>query len=81
MPTVLRTNGYRFFFYSNEGDPREPAHIHVTKDGAEMKIWLEPQIAVSESHGFNAREQRAIMQLAEANAAMFMDAWNDYFGD
>ncbi len=60
MPNVLRANGYRFFFYSNEGDPREPAHIHVMKGGAEMKIWLEPQISVAESHGFNASEQRAI---------------------
>ncbi len=29
MPTVLRVDGFRFFFYSNEGN--EPAHIHVQK--------------------------------------------------
>jgi Domain of unknown function (DUF4160) len=29
MPTILRINGYRFFFYSNEND--EPAHVHVEK--------------------------------------------------
>jgi len=28
MPVVFRYRGYRFFFYSNEGDPREPLHIH-----------------------------------------------------
>jgi hypothetical protein len=27
MPTVLRIDGYRFFFFSNEGN--EPVHIHV----------------------------------------------------
>jgi hypothetical protein len=38
MPTVLRHKGYRFFFYSNEGD--EPAHVHVRKGDSEAKVWL-----------------------------------------
>ena len=29
MPTVLRTNGYRFFFYIND---HGPPHIHIEKD-------------------------------------------------
>ena len=36
LPTVLREFGYRFHFYSNEGD--EPPHIHITGKGGEMKI-------------------------------------------
>ena len=51
MPTVLRTDGFRFFFYSNEGDPREPVHIHVMKDGAEAKFWVEPEVRLDRSHG------------------------------
>jgi hypothetical protein len=39
VPTVLRWNGYRFFFFSNEG--AEPPHIHVDKGGATAKFWLE----------------------------------------
>ncbi len=27
MPVILRLNGFKFFFYSNEGNPREPALI------------------------------------------------------
>jgi hypothetical protein len=33
MPRVFDWNGYRFHFFSNEGDPREPVHIHVTRTG------------------------------------------------
>ena len=40
MPVVLRTKGYRFFFYSNEGD--EPMHIHIEKADASGKMWLHP---------------------------------------
>lgn len=44
MPVVFRDRGFRFFFYSNEGTPREPMHIHVEKDGDEAKFWLKPEV-------------------------------------
>ncbi len=34
MPVVFRSGDLTFFFYSNEGNPREPVHIHVRKAGA-----------------------------------------------
>ncbi|HEY9092474.1 MAG TPA: DUF4160 domain-containing protein [Parasphingorhabdus sp.] len=36
MPTVLRINGYRFYFYSHE--PNEPPHIHVDKGSSSLKL-------------------------------------------
>jgi len=45
MPVVFRERGFRFFFYSDEGSPREPVHIHVEKDGVEAKFWLSPAAA------------------------------------
>ncbi|MFT0172652.1 DUF4160 domain-containing protein [Paraburkholderia mimosarum] len=40
MPVVFRYNGIRFFFYSNEGDPREPVHIHAAwlKRGEDLAV-------------------------------------------
>ena len=40
MPTVLRVNGYKFWFY--EADLAEPSHVHVGKNGKEGKFWLQP---------------------------------------
>jgi hypothetical protein len=40
MPVVFRYKGFRFFFYSNEGNPREPVHIHARGEGGEAKFWL-----------------------------------------
>ena len=37
MPTVLRQDGFRFFFYSNE---HEPPHMHVSKAGGELRFIL-----------------------------------------
>jgi hypothetical protein len=38
MPVMVRRNGPRFFFYSNEADPREPLHVHVRGAGGEAQL-------------------------------------------
>ncbi|WP_373888206.1 DUF4160 domain-containing protein [Massilia sp. Root351] len=42
MPAVLRYKGYVFFFFSSEGTPREPAHIHVRHGNAVAKFRRLP---------------------------------------
>jgi hypothetical protein len=75
MPTVMMIGPYRFFFYSNEGS--EPAHIHVRRDRALAKFWLEP-VALSKSKHFSAHELNAILQHIEDNADRMLEAWNDH---
>jgi hypothetical protein len=80
MPVVFRENGFRFHFYSNEGDPLEPIHIHVTKDGADAKFWLYPDVNVAYNYGFDARTQNWLSQTVEAQRQQIEDAWHDHFG-
>lgn len=77
MPTVLHSGPYRFFFYSAEG--HEPPHIHVSRERAKAKFWLEPA-AFASAAGFNARELRDIQGLIVAHQTLFLAAWHDYFG-
>ena len=81
MPTVFRRDGYRFFFFSNEGDPREPPHVHARRAGDEAKLWLRPEVAVAESFGFNAAELNALVRIVREERARIERAWNGYFGD
>lgn len=81
MPTVFRQNGIRFFFYSNEGHPREPRHIHAIKDQNEAKVFLEPGISVAWSSGFNGKELRAIVLIVKENQSLIERAWHDHFGN
>ena len=53
MPTVPVIGAYRFFFCSNEY--REPEHIHIQRDRAVAKFWLE-RIMLARSTGFTANE-------------------------
>ena len=78
MPTILKTKGFRFFFYSNENE--EPAHVHVEKGDAEGKIWLEPTFTAAYFRGFSSAEQNDIMDIALTNLKSFIKKWYEYFG-
>jgi hypothetical protein len=79
MPTVFRTGGFRFF-YSNEGDPREPAHIHAERGDMEAKFWINHDVRVAYNDGFNAKALRELAGLVEANKGRIEEAWNGSFG-
>ena len=77
MPTVLRWNGYRFYFFSNEG--QEPPHIHVDRGENTVKYWLEP-VELARNIGFAARDLAVIEQKVRDEHDNFLRAWNEYFG-
>ncbi len=80
MPVVFRYKGYRFFFYSNEGNPLEPLHIHVRKGEALAKLWLTPEVSVAESYAMKSSELRVLMEVAEQNHELIERYWNEFFG-
>ncbi|WP_448202932.1 DUF4160 domain-containing protein [Azospirillum sp. sgz302134] len=80
MPVVFRWQGIRFFFYSNEGNPREPIHIHADRQGAEAKFWLYPDVRVAESAGFDRRTLADLMRVVEQHRADIERAWHEHFG-
>jgi hypothetical protein len=79
MPAVFRYEGYRFFFYSNEGDPQEPLHIHVRRGDAVAKFWLEPVPEVAESYGLSAHELGELLDMAIEHTDEIRRFWNEYF--
>ena len=79
MPTIFRHDGFRFFFYSNEGDPREPIHIHVMCANGEAKFWIASDVILAESAGLDARTLRRLSGVVEARRMEIERAWHDYF--
>ena len=78
MPTVLRQGSYRFFFYSADRD--EPPHVHVQRDRATAKFWLEP-VAFEHASGFSARELLRVHRLIEEQQVVLLGGWHEYFDD
>ncbi len=80
MPVVFRYKGFRFLFYANEGNPREPVHIHAIKDGIDAKFWLNP-VRLAYNDGFDARTLRELVEVVESNTAQIEEAWHEFFND
>ena len=79
MPTVFQERGFRFFFYSNEGSPREPVHIHVEKDGVEAKFWLNPVVQEAYNDGYDTRTLRELLDVVRNNRSLIERKWNEFF--
>ncbi len=77
MPTVLRQEGFRFFFFSNEG--MEPAHIHVEHGDGHAKFWLDPVSLATSKDLKNAEIKRAKLLVIE-HRLVFQEKWREYFG-
>ena len=73
MPVIFRNGGLRCYFFSNEGHPPEPIHIHVRGGGRDAKVWLEPEIAFADSYGFNSRELSLILRVVSDNRGVICE--------
>jgi hypothetical protein len=80
MPIVFRYKGNRFFFYSNEGEPLEPLHVHVRKGESVAKFWLEGEVGIAESYGFSSQELNDLFKIAIKNRKTIKRYWDEHFG-
>lgn len=74
MPTLLNLNGFKFFFYSNE---HEPKHIHIMKNENFAKINLTDLNVVYSN--FKSKEIDFILQVVKEHKNEFERIWNEYF--
>lgn len=79
MPVVFRYKAYKFFFYSNEGNPREAMHVHVRSADGEAKFWLVPVVYLADSDGYDAPTLRELRDAVIANKTLIERIWNEYF--
>ena len=76
MPTILMMLGWRFFFYSNEGD--EPIHVHCKKGDAEAKYWLDVNgfdIAEAFGYGMTPADKRTVRKVIFENFDYIAAQW------
>ncbi len=76
MSTILKINGCRFFFFSNEKG--EPPHVHIEKSGKSAKVWLTP-VMLQKSRGFKPHEINELLKLTQNHKEDLLEAWNAYF--
>ncbi len=78
MPTLFTINGYRFFFFSNEGS--EPIHVHIEKNEKYAKFWLYP-VSLARNKRFISSELNTILNIISKRSAEIEEKWNEYFNN
>ncbi len=76
VPTVLRVDGFRFYFFSNERN--EPPHIHMRKGSGKGKFWLDP-VALAWARGLRPGELLRAREIVIENQVVLLEAWNAHF--
>lgn len=75
MPTILRIDGFRFFFFSNE---HEPEHIHIEKGDMYARIEIQ-SLKVTDSYNASSKDIKKMLELVEKNKEKLQGAWDEYF--
>jgi len=76
-PTVFKKQNYRFFFFSRE---EKRIHIHVISPDGEAKFWIEPEIELVKSIGFNQKQLKLLENIIKENRDEIRRSWRKHFG-
>lgn len=87
MPQVFKIGSYWVYIWTNEGDPLEPIHVHVSEGAPSKnatKVWITSAGKTYLSNN-NSRippkTLRNIMRIIEARSSEIIAMWEDYFGE
>lgn len=86
MPQVFKIGSYWVYFWSNEGKPLEPVHVHVSQGKPTenaTKIWITKAggcYLCNNDSRIPAPTLRNIMRIIETQSAEVLEKWESYFG-
>lgn len=87
MPQVFKIGPYWVYFWTNEGKPLEPIHVHVSEGGPTSnatKIWITKAgkcYLCNNNSKIPNRILKNIMRIIEARSGEIVNKWISYFGD
>ncbi len=79
MPTVLFINGWRFFFFADEGN--EPVHIHVEKAEKSCKFFIDAEkfdLNKKYSKNMNNSDLKQVKEIIFSNFNYIVDQWEKF---
>lgn len=87
MPQLLRVGPYSVYFWSNENDPLEPVHVHISEGRATAsatKLWITSTgkcILCNNNSKIPDKVLKKLTRVVEANSADIVNEWIDRFGE
>ena len=85
MPQLFRIGEYTIYFWSNEGMPPEPVHVHIEAGEPTpnaTKVWITMDgraLLCNNPSRIPKHELRLILRAIEANSARIVKKWAEHF--
>lgn len=85
MPQLFKIGEYVVYFWSNEGFPVEPVHVHIVKGdpapGA-TKVWITADgraLLCNNNSRIPKHTLNFLLRAIEANSSRILSKWKDHF--
>lgn len=87
MPQIFRIGEYWVYFWTNENEPLEPVHVHISKGrpaGNATKVWITRRGKCYLCHNHSKIPEKVLrnmMRIIETQSSEVIQKWKDYFGE
>ena len=87
MPQIFKVGSYWIYFWSNENEPIEPGHVHISEGkpvASATKIWITKNGKCSICHNNSKVPTRIlnnITRLIEGRSFEIISKWKERFGE
>ena len=87
MPQGFKIGSYWVYFWSNEGEPREPIHVHISQGSPQAnatKVWITKAgkcLLANNNSDIPNVALRNIMRIIEARSSEVINKWYSFYGE
>ncbi|WP_353938997.1 DUF4160 domain-containing protein [uncultured Treponema sp.] len=87
MPQIFKIGKYIIYFWSNEGNPREPIHVHIAEGVPTeyaTKIWITKSqkcIVANNNSRIPSHTLNLLLRVIEGRSFEIISKWQDLFGE
>ena len=87
MPQVFKVGSYWVYFWSNENDPSEPVHVHISEGSLQenaTKVWITSKgkcYLANNNSKIPEKALKNIMRIIEARSEEVIEKWLMHFGE
>lgn len=86
MPQVFKAGSYWVYFWSDEGRPLEPVHVHISEGSPKKdatKVWITKMhkcLLANNNSQIEPVILRKLMRIVEARVEDVVLKWEEFFG-
>ncbi len=87
MPQVFKIGPYWVYFWTNEGRPAEPVHVHISPGGPSenaTKVWITKAgkcLLCHNNSQIPLPVLRRVLRVIESRSGEILEKWLNYFGE